>query len=370
MPQAPSPSMGIIWPTDKDDANAWDVIMDTAIRVVVDGHNHAAGNGAKISISQLAFDADISFVDSGGGKHAITDLKAIDFFPVPASDVTALAGAFFLNSADSELYFRNLSGANIKFTNGATLNSAAFVGGIGGDYQAVAALEIFDDATDAYWFQQQVGTGVRQYAKMRCADLALYEFKTVASGPPVPVLAVTLKSPAALAAGYSLTMPAALQVGALPSALYLSNTGVIGFGGTRTLQLAAATMVGLLGTTITFPAGTLIAQMTGGTAAMGTAIPLEVGKRILAIRIFIADSATGPTKVNAAFSDTTLNLGTAVDIVVGAASAGTGAQQTLALNGLSTIVTAGHAYTAWIKTTSGAAAVTVNGIEIDYDGGP
>lgn len=368
MPQTPSPSMGIIWPTDGDDANAWAPIMDTAVRVVIDGHNHAAGNGAKVSISQLAFDADISFVDSLGGRHAITDLKAIDFFPIDPTTITALAGALFLNTADNELYYRTVLGTNVKITNGATLNVAAFIGGIGGDYTAVQALEVFDDATDAFWFQQQIGLAVRQYAKMRCADLALYEFKAVAAGPPVPVQAVTLKSPAGLVTAYALTFPAALP--AVQSTLYLTSTGQITTGGTRTLQLAAANMVGLLGTAITFPSGNIIAQMTGGTAAMGTAIPLQDSKRIIAIRFYVKDNATGPTTVVPAFSSTALTTGVETDIVVGSASAGSGAQQTLTLSGLTTVVAAGTAYTAWLKTNSGSAAVTVNGIEIDYDAGP
>lgn len=246
MPQTPSPNMQIVWPTDGDDANAWAPIMDTAVRVVIDGHNHSPQSGAQISISSLKFDADISFVDPSGGKHAITDLLAIDFFPSPPSAMTGFGGAFFVSDGTSgtvanELYFRSTLGTNIQFTSGGTMNVGAFAGTIGGDYVGVAAAEIFDDATDAYWFQQQVGAAVRQYAKMRSADLSLFEFKAVGSSP-VPVQAVTLKSPVALAAGYELTFPGALP-GSSGTLIQSDNTGILTFSNAG-LALSGATLAG------------------------------------------------------------------------------------------------------------------------------
>ncbi len=227
MPQAPSTNMLIVWPTDKNDNDAWDVIQDTAIRVTIDSHDHSAGKGVLVPTGALKIDADISW-SFGGTSRAILDLRAVDFSPQPASGMTALAGAFFLNSADNELYFRNFTGTNIKVTAGAALNVAAFTGGIGGDYASVNALVVFDDATDSYWFQQQVGAAVRQYARMRSADVDLYEFKAnPAAG--VPVQRVRLASPAALAASYALTFP-----GALPTSkglVQIDSTGLISISG-------------------------------------------------------------------------------------------------------------------------------------------
>lgn len=268
MPQAPTANMGLILPTDHGDPDQWDLLLDTLVRTI-DQHNHAAGSGAKISLSQLAIDADISFVDAGGNKHAIYNLKAIDFFPVATTDVTGFAGAFFLNSADNELYYRTTAGANVKFTNGATINVGAFTGGFGGDYTSAGALAIFDDASDAYWFQQQVGAAVRQYAKMQCADLKLFEFKAVGASP-VPVQAVTLKSPAALAAGYTLTFPGALpgsqvltQVDAAGNVV-LSNTIVansdIVISGTGTYKQGSKQI------TKTISMGDVVASSGGGVA--------------------------------------------------------------------------------------------------------
>jgi hypothetical protein len=207
MSQPPTPNMGLVLPTDHGSNDVWDTIFDTSYQLI-DAHDHTTGKGVKIPVAAVNFNADVSW-SSGGTSHAITDLVAIDFFAVATSAVTALSGALFLNSADSNLYWRTTSGSNVQLTAGAALNVAAFTGGIGGDYAGVGALELFDDATDSYWFQQQVGGGVRQYARMRNADVDLYEYKANPTAG-VPTNRVRLASPASLAASYVLTMPAAL----------------------------------------------------------------------------------------------------------------------------------------------------------------
>ena len=217
--------MAIVMPTDLGDANVWGPILDTALGTVVDRHDHTTGKGVKISSAALKINADVSWSDSGL-SWSITDLKAVDF--TPSAVQTALAGALFVSDGTSsltanELYWRTTSGVNVKLTAGSALNVAAFTGGIGGDYSAVGALVVFDDATDSYWFQQQVGTGVRQYARMRSADVDLYEFKAHPTAG-VPTNRVRLASPAALAASYTLTMPTALpSVGGL---FTVSSAGV------------------------------------------------------------------------------------------------------------------------------------------------
>lgn len=266
-----TPQMGLVLPDDHGSAGVWDTILDTVFGVV-DNHDHTTGKGAPVPVSALRVASDLSF-GYGGTQRAITDLKAIDFSPQAASGMTALSGALFLNSADNELYWRNTSGVLVKFTAGAALNVAAFTGGIGGDYSAAGALVVFDDATDSYWFQQQVGSGVRQYARMRSADVDLYEFKANPTAG-VPTNRVRLASPAALAASYALTMPAALPASNQPIAS--SSGGTLSFGqsmalnanqdftvsGTGNFKHGLKTLPGtiLWGTTITSAFGTISQQ--------------------------------------------------------------------------------------------------------------
>lgn len=382
MPQAPSPNMGIVWPTDNDDANAWAPIMDLAVRGVIDGHTHAPGSGVQIAMSSLKVDADISWA-FGGSQRAITDLRAIDFSPQPASGMTSLAGALFLNSADNELYYRTLAGANVKVTNGSALNFAAFVGGIGGDYQAVGALEIFDDGSDAYWFQQQVGAAVRQYAKMQCADLKLFEFKAVGAAP-VPTLGVTLKSPAALAGNYALTMPPALPAGA--TFMVVDNTGAITVATNPTLATNASIVLSGTGRvehgtkTLSMHGSAFSAGTTGGVTSYNTSqglafalssgqalapIVLPVGARILAVRVFIKDNVTSPTKITASLSSLT-NAAVNTTIASSAQSSGAGANQTLTITPAATTIASSTGYTIAL-TVNNVDTCFVYAAEVDYD---
>lgn len=266
-----TPLMGLVLPTDHGSAETWDVILDTVFGLI-DGHDHSTGKGGQVPMSGLKVNADLSF-SFGGTSRAITDLRAIDFSPQPASGMTALAGALFLNSADSELYYRTVSGALIQLTVGAALNVAGFSGGIGGDYSAAGALVVFDDATDSYWFQQQLGASVRQYARMRSADVDLYEFKAVGV-TPVPTNRVRLASPAGLAASYALTMPAVLP--ATGSGLVrISSTGAVTAAGT---VWGFPSSLGAIGSTQieTISTGTQHASWQLGTSTQGVQFPVTL----------------------------------------------------------------------------------------------
>lgn len=195
-----TPNMGLTLPTDHGSADTWDVILD-AVFASIDSHDHSTGKGVKVPVAGLNVNADLSF-SPAGTPYAARDVKAIDFMGATVSSVVGYAGALFMNDGDSELYWRSTGGVNVKITSGASLNVSQFTGGIGGDYSAVGALVSFDDATDSYWFQQQGSP--RPWARLRAGDLDLYE--TAAS----ITNRVRLRSPAALAASYALTMPSAL----------------------------------------------------------------------------------------------------------------------------------------------------------------
>lgn len=265
-------NMSLVMPDEDGSLDVWDTILNTLFGVV-DAHDHTTGKGVQVPSAGINIDADIP-----AGTNAITGLRAIDFTAVAAATVAGYAGAFFVNSADSELYYRTTSGSNVKITNGASLNVATFAGGIGGDYSAVSALLDYDDATDTYRFRQEVSSAVRQYGKISSADLKLFEYKA-AGDPSVPSFGVTLQSPAALAASYTLTLP-----GALPGSTLLmqcSSAGVVTFSNTinslvlnsnQTITLAGTGRVILASmneTVILEPTGTV----TGGTTNWSTGAP-------------------------------------------------------------------------------------------------
>jgi hypothetical protein len=228
-----TPNMGLIMPTEDSvvEAGTWDTILNTLFGRI-DIHDHTTGLGLPIPSAALKINADVAW-SFGGTNYAVTSLRAIDFAPSAAATVASYAGALFVNSDDANnLYFRTQGGTNVRIINGNVLDAASVSGGIGGDYASSGALVDFVDGSDLYRLRQQSGAGVRQYAKTEMADLLLYEYKAHPTAG-VPANAVTLKSPAALAAGYSMTMPPALPAGT--AVMMMSAAGVMSVAQSPTL---------------------------------------------------------------------------------------------------------------------------------------
>lgn len=229
-----TPNMSLVLPTDHGDSNVWGPILEDVFDLL-DAHDHTTGKGVKVPSAALNINADVAW-SSSGTNYAITALKAVDFTPTSASSVSALASALFFNSDDANnLYARTQAGVNVKILDGSTLN-VSIVGGIGGDYTAIGALLDYDDATDSYRFRQQTSAAVRQYAKLRAADLVLFEYKA-AGATPVPTNTWTVKSPAALAGALSFTLPATLS--GADALVQATSAGVMSHSNTLTVALTA-----------------------------------------------------------------------------------------------------------------------------------
>jgi len=232
--------MNLNYPIDHGDVDIWGPLVNTALSTV-EVHNHTTGQGNPIPAAALQINADVSW-SFAGTNYAIKDLRAIDLTPVAASTVVGLADAFFANSDDSnELYYRSHTGTNIKITNSGALN-VSIVGGIGGDYSSVGALLSYDDATRRYLLQQEGSP--RPWAGLATADIDLYQ-KAASI-----VNKVTLKSPAALAASYAVTWPAALP--ATTATLRMDVAGALSVSPTTfTLLIPASAANAVNGSTST-----------------------------------------------------------------------------------------------------------------------
>lgn len=168
------------------------------------------------------------------------------------------------------------------------------------------------------------------------------------------------------------------------TATFSSTLGVTGLiTATGGITCAANTHVTVSGTglykhgtqTLVIP---LIPNYQGGTTPNNTiSLPaatsevvwfiLPVGKRVTAVRVCIIDSATGPTKLQCSTYTVTLPGMASTPQTVGAASAGTGAQQTISATGLTTVIAAGVIYGVYIARTTGSAVCSINNVEVDYD---
>lgn len=229
-------NMSLVLPVEGGSQDIWDTLLNAAL-TLVDEHDHSTGKGVKVPSAGLKINADVSWSFSGT-RYAITDAKAVDFEPQAASAVSSYSSALFANSDDSNnLYFRNSAGTNVKITDGSTLN-ISIVGGIGGDYTSIGALLDYDDATDTYRFRQQTSASVRQFAKVSCSNVQLFEY-LAAGASPVPTNSVRLASPAALAASYTVTFPGAVP-GANGTFLQATTAGVLSFSNTTTADITAA----------------------------------------------------------------------------------------------------------------------------------
>jgi hypothetical protein len=378
------PKMGLEQPSIGADRGTWGTKINADL-AKVDAHNHTAGQGDAVPTAGLNINADLSF----NSLYGPTNLHAITFASIVALSSNTYNHSLFVSDgsgglASGELYWRTSTGTHVKITAANALNVLPFTGGIGGDYTSVGAILAYDDAGKRYTHKEGTNDG-NGWALLASGDVRLFETGSV------DAVFVGLAAPAALASSYTLTWPLALP--ASTQLVQVNNAGSVTFTntivepitaslgltaaanqhitvsgtgqfkhGTRTRSIAGAAFVENSGaTTIYDPGGELRATPTNAHASIG----LDVGKRILAIRVFIKDSATGPTKLTAAlFTASSSGVDTSIASVQ---SAGSGADQTLALNGLTTTISAGTGYSISVTTTLGGAQTTIYFAEIDYD---
>lgn len=115
-------------------------------------------------------------------------------------------------------------------------------------------------------------------------------------------------------------------------------------------------------------------QMT--TPSLGFNAPineLRIGDRILAIRVSVADSVTGPTTLRARLFSATAGIGYgAVPGAVSNTSDGSGSPQTLLISALTQTITSGVVYSVSVDNNGvgSASNTSIYDIEIDYDRPP
>lgn len=356
-------AMGLILPVDHASADTWGAILNAALGLV-ESHNHSPGQGNLVPTTGLNINADLSFA-----SHAITNALALDMIPTTAATVAGFSSALWTQTSDSNLYFRNAGGTNVQITAGNTLN-VAVAGAIGGDYGAVGALLDFIDANDTYHFYQQLGGGVRQYARVAHGDIDLFEYKAQPT-IGVPANRVRHKSPAALAGSYDLTWLTALPAG--NAVMFVDNTGAITSATSPTLinnanltlqgtgyvkRSTRTTTVPLLGITaqvssgsVSTTAGTPGAQMAVSTVAFFPIYLPDADSELTSITsVTLRNQFTGTGNVTLQVLQTVFSLG-----IFSALSAATGfaVNSSITINLTApTVVSTGD--TLWLKITTAA----------------
>lgn len=372
------PNMGLILPTEGGDADIWDTLL-AAVFELIDEHDHTSGKGTPVKVAGLRIDGDVAW-NYGGDYFAITGAKAFDFEPVLASEVTGYAAALWVSSVDNELYWRTTGGSNVKLTDGTELNVSAFTGGISGDYAAVGADFRFDDATDSYWARQQEVAGVRAWASLRVGNVDIYEAAASITNR------IRIQSPSALAASYTLTLPAALP--GSTSVMQLSAAGVMSASNTlpsvtaptvtastdyaHTAEFTAS--VPLINTA----ANTSIGVTTGDPRTVdSTGAPfwfytpplsilgLRKGDRVKNVRVRYSGNA-GLTVVNVGVEHYRFDTGAAS--TTGSASTAQGGINVVPGSGKNTLETHDSMVDQmWIVISGSASGITIEGIDVTWD---
>jgi len=186
----------------------WASLLNAALEAV-DAHDHSTNSGVAITPAGLNINANLTM-----GDFSLTSLGSADL----TDQASALAsGSRRIFAYGSELYYRDGSGNNVQITSGGSVAGAAagaisnLVAPASADYSAVNGK-----------FTWLVDTG--EAAKMAISDVVLYAFGEVSPNP------VTIKSPAALASAYSITLPAAVPAATYP--ITMTSAGVLGNSGT------------------------------------------------------------------------------------------------------------------------------------------
>lgn len=210
---ATTPYMGLILPVVSTTIGPdWATYLNTAL-TSVDSHNHAPGKGLQVTVAGININADLSFASFNA-----TTLRSIRLNTQTA--VLALAtdvGCIY--QVNGDLYYNNGAGTSIKITSGTSINATA-VGGIGGDYVTSGASVFYTSATKLFSFQSiTTPAGSIVWSNLGTGPLVIHD---TAAGV---VNAITLKSPAALAASYNATLPTALPASTLP--ITMTNAGVM-----------------------------------------------------------------------------------------------------------------------------------------------
>lgn len=307
------PNMGLVQPSLGGSNGTWGTSINNNIGAL-DAHDHSAAKGVQVPVAGLDIDDDLSFAGLHGPIHCFR----VGFDEI--AGVSIPARSFYVKSSDHELYFKSTGLADIKLTSGGDLNLSG-TGGFIGDYAGAGAKASFDTALNEFKFTSSANLR----SQIQCGGVKLVERDANES------FGVTLQCPAALAAGYAVTLPVAPPT--TTTVLTMSGTGVIGTSTTWQHSIAqalptSATLTpgsaGLpssprlpLGTTtdendlpLTFPVG---GQITGWSIRLfkGSAAGTVTAKLWEAVPATGAGTPTqiGTTKTNSANNPGDISLG-------------------------------------------------------------
>ena len=278
MPNTTSPNMSLILPTvGQEPSPTWAQDLNSSL-TLIDQHNHATGNGVPVSPSGLNINADLPFMNN----NAIT-LRSVRF-TAQGAPLALVSDVGCLYESGVDLYYNDGSGNQIRLTqSGSVVGSSGTITGL-----TPPASASYSSVSGTFVFQSAVNTAANiDGASILIRDMTANSY------------AVTINAPSALAANYSLTLPAANP--GSTSFLTVSSTGNIA---ASISTVAGITSSNIAANTITGQSGSNIhsATIDGSNLVSNIALP---GNAITSL--FSSDSRMIVT-TNAASSDFSTNM--------------------------------------------------------------
>ena len=235
---------------------------------IIDNHDHSPGSGTPIPFNALSANQDLSL-----NSFSLADASSIVL--VNQAFPPATSGSLYMQGND--LYFKDGSGAfDVKITSGNSVNVSGSVGFTG--LPSGTASAAFIPGTGTFRFQSSTNTG----AQLDVGPVIIRKQSASSKG-------ITLVPANAIAADYTLTLPAAVP--AADSLVQCDNSGNLSFvstgsvvpSGTVTMFAGAAAPTGWLlcdGSTYDSVANpqyanlfTAIGTTYGGTGAASFKVP-------------------------------------------------------------------------------------------------
>lgn len=236
----------------------------------VDEHDHSADLGVKITPAGLNINTDFSVA-----SHNLVDVRAITLDDQVAALTGELRSIYVKNG---ELVFQDGADNEVVITAGGIVNAGA--GSISGLVSPAAAT--YNTLTKTFtWLED-----TNQFAKMRMADLQVYEFGVASPNP------ITIKSPASVATAYSIELPPAVPTRTAP--VLMSGAGELSSTSMTDGQVIIGSSVGAAtAATLTATANQTTITNGANSITIGTVQDIGTGSSPTFSTVLVGSGAVG-----------------------------------------------------------------------------
>ena len=200
----------------------------------VDSHDHSSGKGVSITPAGISIITDLPF-----NGNNVTLLKTVRFSAQSSAIASTIPNIGCLYNVNGDLYYNDASGHQIPITaSGGVAGTPGSISGMTG--VGVTASAVFNNTTGTFTFQAATSVAGN-------IDIGTIILRYSGSYPTPSGNYIMIKAPVALAAGYSLTLPATLP--SETSVMTVNTSGTV-INQSATFLLPTGTLLQFAGASI------------------------------------------------------------------------------------------------------------------------